>query len=96
MKKVLFVVHTLQVGGAEKVLINILKNIDKDKYSVTVLALVDDGILIEQVKDIEGVKYIYAFRSFFKKARADKNAKFHKIAGKIMGHIWKIYLKRIK
>ena len=27
MKKVLFVVHTLQVGGAEKVLVNLLKYI---------------------------------------------------------------------
>ena len=96
MKKVLFVVHTLQVGGAEKILINILKNIDKDKYSVTVLALVDDGILTDQVKDIDGVNYIYVFKSFFKKARANKEARFHKIASMIMRHIWKIYLRKIK
>lgn len=96
MKKVLFVVHTLQVGGAEKVLINILKNIDKNKYSITVLALVDDGILVDEVKKIDGVNYIYAFRSFFKKARSNKKARFHKIASRAMGRIWKSYLKKIR
>ena len=32
MKKVLFVIHTLQVGGAERALINVLRHIDKSKY----------------------------------------------------------------
>ncbi len=39
MKKVLFVVHTLQMGGAEKVLLNLLKNLNKEKYDITVLAI---------------------------------------------------------
>lgn len=66
MKKLLFVVHTLQIGGAERVLLNILKNINKEKYDITVLALVNDGIYIEELKKIEGVKYKYLFNSYFK------------------------------
>ena len=96
MKKVLFVVHTLQVGGAERVLINILKNIDKRKFSVTVLALVDDGVLVDEVKNIEGINYKYVFKAYFKKSRYNKRSKFHKIANRAMAHIWKKYLNKMK
>ena len=96
MKKVLFVIHTLQIGGAEKSLVNILKNIDKRKYSVTVLSLVDDGVFVNVVKDIKGINYKHGFRSYFKKARANKHSRFHKIANRAMGHIWKSYLNKMK
>lgn len=95
-KKLLFVVHTLQIGGAEKILVNILKYISKRKYDITVLALVDDGVFVDEVKNIEGVTYKYVFKSYFKKARANKKSKFHKIATNIMSSIWKRYLKKLK
>ena len=95
-KKLLFVVHTLQIGGAEKILVNILKYISKRKYEITVLALVDDGVLVDEVTNIEGVTYKYVFKSYFKKARANKKSKFHKIATNIMSSIWKRYLKKMK
>ena len=96
MEKLLFVVHTLQVGGAEKVLLNILKNIDKEKYDVTVLALVDDGIYVDKVKEIEGVHYKYIFKAYFKKSRTNKQSRWYKISNNIMGKIWKRYLKKMK
>ncbi len=34
MKKILFVIHQLNFGGAQRVLINIMNNIDRDKYKV--------------------------------------------------------------
>ena len=95
-KKLLFVVHTLQIGGAEKILVNILKYISKRKYDITVLALVDDGVFVDEVKNIEGVTYKYVFKSYFKKARANKESKLHKIATNIMSSIWKRYLKKLK
>ncbi|MBQ3409036.1 MAG: glycosyltransferase [Clostridia bacterium] len=95
-KKLLFVVHTLQIGGAEKILINVLKYISKRKYDITVLALVDDGVLVDEVKNIEGIKYKYVFKSYFKKARSNKESKFYKISCNIMNSIWKKYLKKIK
>lgn len=96
MKKILFVVHTLQVGGAERVLLNLLKNINKDKYEVTVLSIVNDGIYVEEVKKIEGIKYKYLFNAYFKKSRQNKKSKFHKITRKLMNIIWKLYLLQIK
>ena len=96
MKKVLFVVHTLQVGGAEKVLLNLLKNINKQKYDITVLALVNDGIYIDELKKIDGIKYKYVFNSFFKQVRENKQSKFYKISRSIMDKIWKFYIRLIK
>lgn len=96
MKKLLFVVHTMQMGGAEKVLLNLLKRIDKQKYSITVFALVNDGIYIEELKKIDGIKYKYLFNAYFKKSRNNKKSKFYKISNKIMGFIWKFYILAIK
>ena len=39
MIKVLFLIHDLGQGGAEKVLVNLVNNIDKTKFSVTVVSL---------------------------------------------------------
>ena len=44
MKKVLFFIHDLMHGGAEKVLVNLVNNMDKSKFDVTVLTLFDEGI----------------------------------------------------
>ena len=96
MKRVLFVVHTLQMGGAEKVLLNLLKNLNKEKYDITVLAIVNDGIYIDELKKIEKVKYRYVFPAYFQKSRTDKEAKYHKLSNKVMNYIWRSYLRKIK
>ena len=43
MIKVLFLIHDLDNGGAEKVLVNLANNLDKSKYDVTVQTLFDVG-----------------------------------------------------
>lgn len=96
MKKILFVVHTMQMGGAEKVMLNLLKKINKQKYSVTILALVNDGTYVEQLKEIEGIKYKYLFNAYFKKSRNNKQSKYYKISNNIMKLIWKYYILGIK
>lgn len=52
-KKLLFLNHTLQIGGAEKILVNLLKYIDKSKYDITVMTIVNGGIFIEDVEKID-------------------------------------------
>ena len=42
--KILFVIHDLSVGGAEKVLVNLVNHIDQDKFDVTLLALFGGGV----------------------------------------------------
>lgn len=43
MKKILFLIHDLGQGGAEKVLINLVNNLDKTKYEVTLMTLFNCG-----------------------------------------------------
>lgn len=44
MKKILFVIHDLHHGGAEKVLVNLVNNLDRQKFDITVMALFGGGV----------------------------------------------------
>jgi len=44
MKKLLFLIHDLSVGGAEKVLVNLVNNMDRDKFDITVVSLFGGGV----------------------------------------------------
>ncbi|MBR2553952.1 MAG: glycosyltransferase [Aeriscardovia sp.] len=44
MKKVLFLINNLGEGGAEKVLITLVRYLDKSKYNITVMTLFDIGV----------------------------------------------------
>lgn len=44
MKKILFLIHDLAQGGAEKVLVNLVNNMDRTKFDITVMALFGGGV----------------------------------------------------
>lgn len=44
MLKILFLIHDLGQGGAEKVLINLVNNMDQSKFSITVISLFGGGV----------------------------------------------------
>lgn len=44
MKKVLFLIRDLGHGGAEKVLVNLVNHMDRNKFDITVMTLFDEGI----------------------------------------------------
>ena len=44
MKKILFLIHDLGHGGAEKVLVNLVNNLDREKFDITVMALFGGGV----------------------------------------------------
>lgn len=58
MKKVLFLIPTLGGGGAERVLVNLVNNLDKTKYDITVKTLfksnVNSKYLKSDIRYIEG------------------------------------------
>lgn len=43
-KKILFLIHDLDHGGAEKVLVNLVNNMDRSKFDITVMALFGGGV----------------------------------------------------
>ena len=59
MKKILFLIHDLGPGGAEKVLVNLVNNMDRDKFDITVMALFGGGVNERHLK--EHIRYIAVF-----------------------------------
>lgn len=41
--RVLFLIHTLQMGGAEKALVNLVNNLDASRFDITVMTVIDTG-----------------------------------------------------
>ena len=56
MKNILFFVESLSGGGAEKVLTTLLRYFDSTKYRITLLALVDTGVLRDEL-DRKQIRY---------------------------------------
>jgi glycosyltransferase involved in cell wall biosynthesis len=58
MKRILFIITNLGGGGAEKVLINILNNLDYDKYKVDLLLISRQGLYLDKVNKNVNIKYV--------------------------------------
>lgn len=61
MKKILFLIHDLGQGGAEKVLVNLVNNMDPNKFDISVTAIFGGGVNEQFLKP-----HIH-FRSVFKR-----------------------------
>ena len=51
MKKILFVINTLGVGGAERALLELLDSLDSEVYHIDLYLLLGRGELMSQVPD---------------------------------------------
>ena len=51
MVKILFLIHDLGHGGAEKVLVNLVNNLDRTKFDISVTALFGGGVNEQFLKD---------------------------------------------
>ena len=60
MQKILFLIHDLCHGGAEKVLINLVNNMDPEKFDITVQTLFDVGVHRDKIKP--NIHYKTCFR----------------------------------
>lgn len=76
MKKILFLIHDLGYGGAERVLVNLANGMDKSKYEVYVQTLFDIGAnrenLNSQVHYIAGAKRVFRGNATFMKALSSR------------------------
>jgi len=64
MTRVLFVIETLDSGGAEKVLVNLVNNIDKTLFDVTLMTLFRGGVNKDRLNT--DVKYICRNKPMFR------------------------------
>lgn len=64
MKSVLFLIPTLDGGGAEKVLVNLANNLNKEKYDVTVQTIFSNGLHSSSLR--KEVHYIHGKRKAFR------------------------------
>ena len=64
MKKILFLIPNLSVGGAEKVLVNLVNNMDKSKFDITVQVLFAGGVNEMFLK--EHIKLKHCFKRTFR------------------------------
>ena len=67
MKKVLFVMRNLVGGGAEKVLIDILNEIDYNKYNIDLLLIEETGVYLSKVNKNVNMKSIIPINKFSNK-----------------------------
>ena len=61
MKKILFLIPNLKHGGAEKVLVNLVNNLDEEKYNVTVQTLFDVGVHKKNLSNHIKYKHVFPF-----------------------------------
>jgi glycosyltransferase involved in cell wall biosynthesis len=59
-KRILFVLPSLTPGGAERVLINLMNDLDRSIYAPTLVSLTGEGVLKELVDDHTPVHYLKA------------------------------------
>ena len=62
--KILFFIPHLMHGGAEKVLVNLVNNLDKSKYDITLQTIFDVGVNKQYLKN--DIKYKYVFKHLFR------------------------------
>lgn len=55
-RKILFLAESMNVGGAEKALVSILRLIDYSQYDVTLLLISETGPFVTELSEIEGLR----------------------------------------
>ena len=61
MKKIIFMCINMNIGGTEKALLNMINEIPRDEYEVTILMLEESGGFLSFIPDWVNVKYIENF-----------------------------------
>lgn len=64
MIKVLFIIHDLMGGGAEKVLVNLVNNMDSSKFDITVFSIFDEGVNRQFLH--KNIHYQYKFKTMLR------------------------------
>ena len=57
-KKILFLINTLRDGGAEKILVDIVNNLDADKYEIEVKLIYKKGVYLDKINSNVKLSFI--------------------------------------
>ena len=82
-KKILFLIHDLGPGGAEKVLVNLVNNMDPAQFDITVMSLFDVGVNRQFLKP--HIRYLSCFKHMFR-----GNSHLMKLLSPRQLHMWLI------
>ncbi len=63
-KRILFLIPNLAHGGAERVLVNLVNNLDRERYAITLQTLFDVGVNRQYLRP--EITYIGGFKRYFK------------------------------
>ena len=64
MKKILFFIHDLGPGGAEKVLVNLVNNMDAKQFDITVMTIFDVGMNKKYLN--KNIRYLSCYKKVFR------------------------------
>ena len=78
--KILFLIHDLMHGGAEKVLLNLVNNMDHEKFDITVQTLFDVGVNKQFLSD--KVHYKTCYKKMFR-----GNTKYFKLFSPVFQNV---------
>ncbi len=99
--KVLFVIHALGGGGAEKVLVNLAKGLsESQKYDVTVMTVVDSGIHRGEIQQYARYRSIFSFGNRKVTQKGSKSGSGSLLAGagtikKLLASIYTLFWRYI-
>jgi glycosyltransferase involved in cell wall biosynthesis len=60
---IFFLIRSLNIGGNERQLVELIKNLDKNAFEITIGLFYDEGILREELIAIKGVRLLPLFKS---------------------------------
>jgi len=72
MKKIVFIWNNFLIGGTEKMLLDVLKNLDRSKFDISIITILGTGIMEKEFRQLECSIFFAGFKkypsSFFLKA----------------------------
>ncbi len=63
MYKIIFMVINMNIGGTEKALLSMIREMDRTKWDITILMLEEYGGFLNKIPDWVSVKYVYEYKS---------------------------------
>ena len=70
MKKIIFIIESLHLGGAEKSLVTLLSNLDYSKYSVDLILFVNGGVFEKFIpKEVNVIRNLYPKISLYDRVK---------------------------